>query len=97
MAETYIVFVTVKNAPPKLEIMSAALYGLKDWFRVTPGFWLVLTSLSMTDVRDRLYDKLKDEDPTILVLKFYESEWAVYASETLRKWIRSDHANQTGE
>jgi hypothetical protein len=92
MASRYVVIFNFGTKAAPIDKIRSVFRKLKDWLRIIPEAWIVYSDLTAKEIRDRLEDELKDEDPTIVVLKA-DGSWAAYASETIRGWFRDDHLN----
>ena len=97
MAGHHVVLLNFPGEVPT-EKLNKFFNNLKDWLRFSPESWLVYTALSASELRDRLHEEFKTEDPSILILPTTLDGWAAFAKVLPREWIKTTReASASGE
>jgi hypothetical protein len=86
MAKHLLVLFNFKGATP-VDDIKLEMNKFKDWLKVGAEIWMVYTEVEMPAIRNRFYERFKDQDPSILVFPLDTENWSVYASGLARDWI----------
>jgi hypothetical protein len=98
MASYYSLMINAADGILKPDDVEAVLNDLKDWLRFNASGWLVYTSLTPPELRQKLRDKLSGKDFSILIVASDITNWAAFSKPLSREWIKKQReADIAGE